>query len=160
MCGSRLICSNGVDYERGQQLIRDARSSATIALTLAIASGAAIVADAVVWFTRPGARSRTTATLVPAIDGRSAGLTLIQGSSWHVQDHRIDIPVRVLLVRRRLLLDLGNVVLADAGADGEAADGGVTSEPADAGIDSMPSPRSYSCGYAMPGFHCDMAGVM
>ena len=78
MCGSRLICGSGADYARGQQLIRDARSSATIALGLAIASGAAIVSDAVVWFTRVGARSLTTTTLVPAIDGRSAGLTLIQ----------------------------------------------------------------------------------
>lgn len=78
LCGSSLVCSNGVDYQRGQQLIRDARSSATTALALAVASGAAVVADAIVWLTRPGARRQTTATLVPAIHERGAGLTLIQ----------------------------------------------------------------------------------
>jgi len=63
-----------------------------------------------------------------------------------------------------LLLDLGDVLLADGGVDGAPADSGVDSAPADSGVDSAPadsgvdsapSARHYWCGYAMPGFHCD-----
>jgi hypothetical protein len=78
LCGSSLICGNRADYDRGQQLIRDARSKATIAVAFTIASGSAIVADAVVWLTRPSARRPTTAKLVPVIHDRGAGIALIE----------------------------------------------------------------------------------
>jgi len=77
LCAS-LVCSDGVHYERSQQLIRDARSSTMIATALAIASAAAVVTDAIVWLARRGARRLTTATLVPAIHDRGAGIAFTQ----------------------------------------------------------------------------------
>jgi hypothetical protein len=42
LCGSKLVCSTD-NYARGQQLIRDARSEATISTVLVAAGGAEIV---------------------------------------------------------------------------------------------------------------------
>ena len=77
LCGANLVCGTD-DYARGQQLIRDTRSQATISTVLVAAGGAAIVTGAVVWLT--GRRSRehaTAAQIVPVTYDRGAGLVAI-----------------------------------------------------------------------------------
>lgn len=75
LCGSNLVCSTD-NYARGQQLIRDTRSDATISTVLVAAGGAAIVTGAVVYLTRRRPRERATAQIVPMIYDRGSGLAV------------------------------------------------------------------------------------
>jgi hypothetical protein len=75
LCGANLVCSTD-DYARGQQLIRDTRSEATISTVLVAAGGAAIVTGAVVWLTGRGPRERGTAQIVPVTYDRGSGLAV------------------------------------------------------------------------------------
>jgi len=76
LCGADLVC-DPPDYDKGKQLIRDARSSATTSTVLVAAGGAAIIAGAVVLLTAPHARERVTAQIVPVTHDRGAGLAVI-----------------------------------------------------------------------------------
>jgi hypothetical protein len=74
LCGSNLACSTE-NYSRGQQLIRDTRSNATISTVLVAAGGAVVVTSAIVFLTgRP--RARATAEVVPMIHDRGSGLAV------------------------------------------------------------------------------------
>ena len=73
LCGANLVCGTD-DYARGQQLIRDTRSQATIATVLVAVGGAAIVTGAVVWLTGRHPRERATAQLIPVTYDRGVGL--------------------------------------------------------------------------------------
>jgi hypothetical protein len=75
LCGSNLVCGTD-DYARGQQLIRDTRSDATISTVLVAAGGAAIVTSAVVWLTGRRPREHETAQMVPVIYDRGSGLAV------------------------------------------------------------------------------------
>jgi tetratricopeptide (TPR) repeat protein len=75
LCGERLAC-DPADYERGKQLIGDARSSAMISTVLVATGGAAIVAGSIVLLTIPRARERVTARIVPVVHDRGAGLAV------------------------------------------------------------------------------------
>jgi hypothetical protein len=77
LCGANLVCGTG-DYARGQQLIRDTRSSATISTVLVAAGGAAIVTGAVVFLTGRRVRERATAQLIPVTHDRGAGLAVMR----------------------------------------------------------------------------------
>jgi hypothetical protein len=72
-----LACIGSTRYERSTQLTRDARSSATVSTVLVVTGGAAILAAAAVYLTRPDPRERSAARLVPVVDDRSAGLAIV-----------------------------------------------------------------------------------
>ncbi|HEX7843381.1 MAG TPA: hypothetical protein VF469_38175 [Kofleriaceae bacterium] len=76
LCGAHLACPI-TDYDRGKQLVRDARSDATFSTVLVAAGGAAIVAGAVVFLTRSSARTQRTARLAPIVHDHGAGVALI-----------------------------------------------------------------------------------
>jgi len=76
LCGADLVC-DPPDYDRGKQLIHNARSSATTSTVLVAAGGAAIIAGAVVFLTAPHARERATAQIVPVTHDRGAGLAVV-----------------------------------------------------------------------------------
>lgn len=76
LCGASLAC-NPEDYDNGKQLIRDARSNATVSTVLVAAGGAAIIAGVVVFLTRPNVREQTTVEIVPVTHERGAGLAII-----------------------------------------------------------------------------------
>jgi tetratricopeptide (TPR) repeat protein len=78
LCGDDLVCSPA-NINEGRQLVRDARSTATISTALVIAGGAAIAAGAVVFLTAPRTAERATARLVPVMDDRGAGLAITGG---------------------------------------------------------------------------------
>lgn len=78
LCGEDLVCSPA-NYDEGKQLVRDARSTATISTALVIAGGAAIAAAAVVFLTVPRTAERATARIVPVMHGRGAGLAIMGG---------------------------------------------------------------------------------
>ena len=71
----KVLCSTDA-YPRGQQLIRDTRSDATISTVLVAAGGAAVVTGAVVFFTGRRPRERATAQIIPVIDDRATGLAV------------------------------------------------------------------------------------
>jgi hypothetical protein len=75
LCGSSLVCGSA-DYSKGQQLVRDAHSSATISTVAVVAGGAAIVAGVVLWLTAPRSREAAHARLVPLVRDRDAGLAV------------------------------------------------------------------------------------
>jgi serine/threonine-protein kinase len=75
LCGSNLACSTE-NYARGQQLIRDTRSEATISTVMAAAGVAAVVTGIVVFLTGRRPRERATAQLVPMIHVRDSGLAV------------------------------------------------------------------------------------
>jgi tetratricopeptide (TPR) repeat protein len=75
LCGSNLVCSTD-NYTRGQQLIRDTRSDATISTVLIAAGGAAIVTGAVVWLTGRRPHERGIAQIVPVTYDRGSGLAV------------------------------------------------------------------------------------
>jgi hypothetical protein len=77
LCGDKLVCQGDETYKLGQQLIHDARSKATISTVLVATGGAAIIAGAVLYFTRPAARETRAATVVPVAHERGAGLAII-----------------------------------------------------------------------------------
>jgi tetratricopeptide (TPR) repeat protein len=76
LCGARLACPI-TDYDRGKQLVRDARSDATLSTVLVAAGGAAIVAGAVVFLTRSSARDQRTTRLAPIAHDHGAGVALV-----------------------------------------------------------------------------------
>lgn len=76
LCGPNLICKL-TDYNRGKQLIHDARSDATVSTVLIAAGGAAVVAGAVVFLTRSNAREQPTPRIVPVAHEGGAGLALM-----------------------------------------------------------------------------------
>jgi hypothetical protein len=79
LCGASLRCSP-TDYDRGNHLIGDARSSAAISTVLVVAGGAAIAAGVVLWLTAPALPHEVaTVRIVPVADDRSAGLAVIGG---------------------------------------------------------------------------------
>jgi tetratricopeptide (TPR) repeat protein len=78
LCGTNLACSPA-DYPRDQQLVHDARSSATISTVLVIAGGAAIAAGTVVFLTAPRAPERATAQIVPVVHAHGGGLAFTGG---------------------------------------------------------------------------------
>lgn len=78
LCGANLACSPA-DYPRDQQLVHDARSSATFSTVLVIAGGAAIAAGAVVFITAPRAPERATARIVPVVHDHGGGLAITGG---------------------------------------------------------------------------------
>jgi hypothetical protein len=78
LCGPDLVCSPA-NFDEGKQLVRDARSSATISTVLVIGGGAAIAAGAVVFLTAPRARERATARIVPVMHDSGAGLAIAGG---------------------------------------------------------------------------------
>jgi hypothetical protein len=62
------------DYARGQQLIRDARSAATISTVLVIAGTLAVAGGVVVWVTAPTPHgSELSIGVVPVLDATHAG---------------------------------------------------------------------------------------
>jgi hypothetical protein len=75
LCGSNLACSTD-NYARGQQLIRDTRSEATISTVLVAAGGAAVVTGVVVYLTGRRPRERAAAQVVPVIYDRGSGLAV------------------------------------------------------------------------------------
>ncbi len=77
LCGDRLVCQGNATYRLGQQLIHDARSKATISTVLVAAGGAAIIAGAVVFLTRPNTREPRAARIVPVTQERGAGLAIV-----------------------------------------------------------------------------------
>jgi hypothetical protein len=79
LCGDRLVCEGNATYRLGQLLIHDARSNATISTVLVAAGGAAIIAGAVVFLTRPNTREPRTARIVPVPQERGAGLAIVGG---------------------------------------------------------------------------------
>jgi len=72
LCGDDLVCDGTDDFTKGKQLIRDARSQATISTILVIAGGAAVAGGAVLWFTAPERR------VVPVVGTDHAGVA-VQG---------------------------------------------------------------------------------
>ncbi|HEX7841359.1 MAG TPA: hypothetical protein VF469_27965 [Kofleriaceae bacterium] len=76
LCGASLRCNNNVDYDKGKQLIRDARSNATISAVLFAAGGAATAVGAIVFLTTTSAREWTTAKIAPMVHERGAGITI------------------------------------------------------------------------------------
>ncbi len=77
LCGDRLVCEGNGTYQLGQQLSHDARSKATISTVLVVTGSAAIIAGAVLYFTRPSTREPRTATVVPVAHERGAGLAIV-----------------------------------------------------------------------------------
>lgn len=75
LCGANLVCSTDT-YPRGQQLIRDTRSDATISTVLVVAGGAAVATGVVVFLTGRRPRERATAQIIPVIDDRATGLAV------------------------------------------------------------------------------------
>jgi hypothetical protein len=76
LCGANLVCAPA-NYDRGQQLIRETRSSAALSTVLMAVGGVAIVTSAVVLLTASPARERAMARIVPVAHDRGAGLALI-----------------------------------------------------------------------------------
>jgi hypothetical protein len=77
LCTS-LVCSPD-DYPKGQQLMREARSRATIATVSVTAGAAAIAAGAIVYFTAPRTRERAAARIVPVAHPGDVGLAILGG---------------------------------------------------------------------------------
>lgn len=75
LCGDAMVCA-AANFERDQQLVHDARSSATISTVLIVGGGAAIATGVVVYLTAPRTSERATARLVPVTHDRGAGLAL------------------------------------------------------------------------------------
>jgi hypothetical protein len=76
LCGTGLTCAPA-DYDKGKQLIGDARSRALTSTVLVTAGGAAIIAGAIVFLTAPSAREQATARIVPVTHDRGAGLAIL-----------------------------------------------------------------------------------
>lgn len=79
LCGESLTCNNSLDYDKGMQLIGEARSSATISTVLVAAGGVAIVASAIMIVTAPSTRQRSTMAIAPTVHDRGAGIAVIGG---------------------------------------------------------------------------------
>lgn len=75
LCGDDLTCP-AADFDRGKQLVSDARSSATISTIAVIGGAAALAAGAILYITAPRARE-TTARIVPVTHDGGAGLAVV-----------------------------------------------------------------------------------
>lgn len=74
LCGAELQCS-AENFDRGQQLVDDGRTKATISTVLVVTGGVAIAAGVVLFITAPRAKERSTsARIVPLIDSTGAGI--------------------------------------------------------------------------------------
>jgi hypothetical protein len=71
-----LAC-DPADYDKGKQLIRDARSDATASTVLVAAGVVAIVASVFMFLTTPSERAQAKARLLPIIHDRGTGLSII-----------------------------------------------------------------------------------
>jgi hypothetical protein len=76
LCGTDLVCAPD-DYDRGRQLIAEARWRATASTAFLVAGSAAILAGLAVRFTAPGPRERAAARIVPVLDVHGAGLAVL-----------------------------------------------------------------------------------
>jgi hypothetical protein len=80
LCGDDLVCDSG-NFQRGKELVDDARSKATRATVLMAVGGVAIVAGTVLVLTAPRAKAnaleRATARLVPTAHPAGAGFALL-----------------------------------------------------------------------------------
>jgi tetratricopeptide (TPR) repeat protein len=76
LCDPNLVCSSPADYDKAKELMRDARSRATISTVLVLGGGAAIVAGAIVFLTAPHAREQANARIVPVTHDHGAGLAI------------------------------------------------------------------------------------
>jgi len=76
LCGEDMVCPDQSLLSQDQQLVSDARSSATISTVLVIGGGAAIATGVVLYLTAPRSRERATARLVPVPHQGGAGLAL------------------------------------------------------------------------------------
>jgi hypothetical protein len=76
VCGAALVCDSNADYIRGQRLVHDARSSATVSTVLVATGGAALIAATVAYLTRQSAQEQRAARIVPMADPRGAGLAV------------------------------------------------------------------------------------
>ncbi|MEO7731861.1 MAG: tetratricopeptide repeat protein [Kofleriaceae bacterium] len=75
LCGDDMVCP-AESFTQDQQLVSDARSSATISTVLVIGGGAAIATGVILYLTAPRGRERATARLVPVPHQGGAGLAL------------------------------------------------------------------------------------
>lgn len=76
LCGEGLACENQADFERGQQLISDSRSQATLSTVFVVGGLAAAAAGVVVWVTAPK-RERAQTAIVPTVSERDLGLAIL-----------------------------------------------------------------------------------
>jgi hypothetical protein len=78
---AKALCANltcdSASYEKGSQLIHDARFDATVSTVLVAVGGAAIVTGVIVFLTTPREREQSTARIVPVIHDRGTGLAII-----------------------------------------------------------------------------------
>lgn len=79
LCGADLVCDTRSDFDRGHQLVEDARSQATTATLLIAAGGVAVAAGAVIWLTAPAERRPEAARIAPIVNGRDVGLAVVGG---------------------------------------------------------------------------------
>ena len=73
LCGADRVCSPD-NYAKGQQLVKDAKFSATMSTILVAAGGVAIATGVVLWVTAPKHASDTAVGLVPIVAPDQAGL--------------------------------------------------------------------------------------
>jgi len=76
LCGTDLVCARA-DYDRGRQLIADARWRATASTACLIAGSAAILAGVAARLTAPKPRERGAARIIPVLEDRGAGLAVL-----------------------------------------------------------------------------------
>lgn len=76
LCGTDLICDTDMAATRGHELVRDARSDATVSTVLVAAGGAAIATGVIVWLTAPRPRDTHAVRIVPTAARGDVGLTL------------------------------------------------------------------------------------
>jgi hypothetical protein len=73
VCGG-LLCGTEDEFERGQQLVADARSRGNLATALSIGGGVLVATGLVLWFTAPSGEtgeSRERITIAPTTNGVS-----------------------------------------------------------------------------------------
>jgi hypothetical protein len=71
-----LACASDSDYQRGRQLVSDARGDGNISTVMVAVGAAAIAGGVVLWLTAPSVHHAETARLTPSVTPRSAGLVL------------------------------------------------------------------------------------
>jgi len=80
LCGADQKCTSPSTFERGHQLMADARSQATTSTLLVVAGGAAVAAGAIIWLTARSEHRLQTARVAPIVSGRrGVGLVVAGG---------------------------------------------------------------------------------
>lgn len=80
LCGASQRCTSESAFERGYQLVGDARSQAAMSTLLVVASGAVAAAGAMVWLTTRDEHRQQTARVVPIVSGNhDVGLAVAGG---------------------------------------------------------------------------------